>query len=270
MCFPLKIRNLGSFLHFLWFPVLFFSKVLSAQKHHFEWFPTLVVVPSVVWLLSAFCSKWTFWVVPFIFYGSQCCLVQIYFPFKINIFGWFLSLYIVPSVVWLQCVFCSKPIFFHFSWFFVLFHSQCCLAPICFPLKINILGGSPHFLWFQVLFGSKLLSAHLVELLEVVWTILELKQEFWIIWSVYFSYTYSSQILRHNNANIGWLLSGETWKYWIHYMYEKYRTPLRVVRYFSYMQLIQYFQVSPSSHPILYQTWYVGSGGYKYYPHGLS
>ena len=39
-------------------------------------------------------------------------------------------------------------------------------------------------------------------------------------------------------------------------MYEKYRTPLRVVRYFSYMQLIQYFQVSPSSHPILYQTWY--------------
>ena len=161
----------------------------------------------------------------------------------------------VPSVVWLQCVFRSKPIFFHFSWFFVLFCSQCRLAPICFPLKIHILGGSPHFLWFPVLFGSKLLSAHLVELLEVVRTILELEQEFWIIWSVYFSYTYSSQILRHNNANIGWLLSGETWKYWIRYMYEKYRTPLRVVRYFSYMQLIQYFQVSPSSHPILYQTW---------------
>ena len=42
---------------FLSFTVLFGSKVLSAQNHHFGWFPSLVIVSSVVWLLSAFCSK---------------------------------------------------------------------------------------------------------------------------------------------------------------------------------------------------------------------
>ena len=133
------------------------------------------MVPSVVWLLSAFCSKMNILGGSLHFHGSQCCLVQIYFPFKINIFGQFPPLFMVDSIVWLQCVFCSNQYFFTFSWFFVLFCSQYCLAPICFPLIINILGGSPLYLWFPVLFGSKLLSAHLVELLEVVWTILKLE-----------------------------------------------------------------------------------------------
>ena len=53
-------------------------------------------------------------------------------------FGWFPSLFMDPSVVWLQCVVCSKSIF----WVVPLtFHgSLCCLAPKCFPLKIDILG----------------------------------------------------------------------------------------------------------------------------------
>ena len=132
-------------------------KCFLLQNEHFGWFPSFFMVPSVVWFKYIFHSKSTF-------------------------LGGSLHLLLFP-------VFRSKSIFFHFSWFFVLFRSQCCLAPIRFPLKINILGGSPHFLWFPVLFGSKLLSAHLVELLEVVWTILEMEQEFWIIWSAYFSYT---------------------------------------------------------------------------------
>ena len=50
--------------------------------------------------------------------------------------------------------------------------------------------------------------------------------------------------------NIGWL-EGDTWKYWMSYMYEKYRTTRSGVRFFSYMWWIQYFQVSPErSHPI--------------------
>ena len=34
-CFPLKFIILGNSLYFLWFPVLFGSKVLSAQNLHF-------------------------------------------------------------------------------------------------------------------------------------------------------------------------------------------------------------------------------------------
>ena len=141
--------------------------------------------------------------------------------------GWLPSLVMVPIVVWLLSAFCSK---------------------------MSILGGCLHFLWFPVLFGSKsaLCSNYWTvefELLEVVWTILDLEQEFWIIWevSVNFSYIYLSQILRHNNANIGWLLSGETGKYWIRYIYEKYRTPLRVVRYFLAHPIFSGITLKPSN-----------------------
>ena len=100
-----------------------------------------------------------------------------------NILCGSLHFFMVPGVVWLQCFFHSKstfllvPFTFYsfpcclvpmcfslkinilggslpFTWFFVLFGSQCCLAPICFPLKINFLFGSLHFLWFPVLFGA--------------------------------------------------------------------------------------------------------------------
>ena len=47
------------------------------------------------------------------------------------------------------------------SWMLVPFtcHTSQCLAPKCFLLKINILGGSFHLSLFPVLFGSKVLSA---------------------------------------------------------------------------------------------------------------
>ena len=90
-CFPHKINSLCGSLYFLWFPVLFGSKVLSTQNQHFGCFPSLVMVPSVVWLQRVFHSKSTVWVVPFTFHGSLCCLV--------------------PSVVWLQYAFHSKSTF---------------------------------------------------------------------------------------------------------------------------------------------------------------
>ena len=97
--------------------------MLSAQNQQFGSFPSLVMFPSVVWLLCAFffllkmniqsgsthflwfpllfwrqCvshSKSIFWVVPFTLHGSLCCLVPMGFPLKINIiqFGWFKGLY---------------------------------------------------------------------------------------------------------------------------------------------------------------------------------
>ena len=36
----------------------------------------------------------------------------------------------------------------------ICYGSQCSLAPMCFPLKINILDGSLYLLWFPVVFGS--------------------------------------------------------------------------------------------------------------------
>ena len=37
--------------------MLFGSKMFSVQNQHFGWFTSLAMVPSVVWLLSAFCSS---------------------------------------------------------------------------------------------------------------------------------------------------------------------------------------------------------------------
>ena len=108
-CFLLKMNILGGSLHFLWFPILFGSNIFSIQNQHF-------------------------WVVPFTLYGSQCCLAPMCFLLKTNIFslfmvlcvvsfpvlfgssmfstqnqhfGWFASLFMVPSVVWLQIALCS-------------------------------------------------------------------------------------------------------------------------------------------------------------------
>ena len=146
------------------------------------------MVSSVVFLQSTLCSRSTFWVIPFTCCGSQCCLAPKCFLLKNEHFGWFPSFFMVSSVVWFKYIFHSKSTFLggslHFLWFPVLFGSsfffllktnifftfhgslccfipsvvwvvpfifydfQCCLAPICFPLKINTLGGSPHFLWF--------------------------------------------------------------------------------------------------------------------------
>ena len=49
------------------FPVLFGSKVLLAQNHHFGWFPSFFMVHSVVWLQPVFHLKSSGW---FPFYGS--------------------------------------------------------------------------------------------------------------------------------------------------------------------------------------------------------
>ena len=105
-----------------------------SQNEHFGWFPLLFMVPSVVWLQNVFQSKVIFWVVQFTFYGSQCCLAPmcfrskliffslfmvlcvVWFPvsFSSNMFStqnqhfrWFPSLFVVPSVVWLQSALCS-------------------------------------------------------------------------------------------------------------------------------------------------------------------
>ena len=56
-CFLLKIIILGGSLRLSWFPVLFSSKVLSAQNQHFGWFPSFFMVPSVVWLQRIIHSK---------------------------------------------------------------------------------------------------------------------------------------------------------------------------------------------------------------------
>ena len=66
------------------FPVLFGSKVLLAQNHHFGWFPSFFMVHSVVWLQPVFHLKSSGW---FPFYGSQCYLVQKWSLLKIILGG---------------------------------------------------------------------------------------------------------------------------------------------------------------------------------------
>ena len=250
------LPSLFMVLFVVWFPVLFGSDMFSTQTQHFGWLLSLVMVPSVVWLLSVFCTKMKilggssqFLWFPVLF-GSNMFSTQnqhfgwfpllIYdlaplcFPLKINILGGSLHFLWFP-VVFGSNLFSTQNQHFGgslpFSWFSVLFGSQCCLAPICFPLKVNFLGGSLHSYCFQCCLTPKcpLLMNCWIWIVRVVWTIFDLEQEFWIIWEVsaHFSYIYSSQIPRQNNANIRWLLSGETWKYWKRYMYGKYRTPLR-------------------------------------------
>ena len=140
--------------------------------------PSLVIVPSAVWLQRVFHSKSTLWVVPVTFYGTQCCC----FPLKINIFG------SSPHYYGSQCCLTTKctllkinildgslhllwfPVFFsfevlsaqneHFGWFLSHFMVPSVVGlQHCFPLKIVILGDSLHFLWFPVLFGSNVFSA---------------------------------------------------------------------------------------------------------------
>ena len=96
-----------------------------------KWFPSFVLVP--------------------VLFGS------ILFSAQNQNFGWFPSLVMIPSVVWLHSASCSKSTFWVVP---INCHgSQCCLAPKCFLLKINILGGSLFLSLFPVLFGSKVLSA---------------------------------------------------------------------------------------------------------------
>ena len=130
-CSLLKITILGGSLHLLWFPELFGLKVLPVQNEHFGWFPQFSMLPSVVWLQYVFHSKSTFWVVSFTFYGSQYFLASKVLSAQNHHFEWFPSLVMVLSVVWLLGAFC---------------------------IKMNILGGSLHFLWFPVLFVSNMLS----------------------------------------------------------------------------------------------------------------
>ena len=131
-CFPLKIKWV---VPFLWFPVLFGPKVLSAQNHHFGWFLSLVIVSSVVWLLSTFYSKMN------ILHSS-----------------------------------------FHFLWFPVLFGSNMFSTPkstfLVVPFTFH---GSQCFFWLQSAVCSICWTVEF-ELLQVVRTILDLEQEFWIIW----------------------------------------------------------------------------------------
>ena len=81
------------------------------------WFPSLVMVefPVLFGFNCASCSISSFWVVPFIFYGSQCSLAPTCFPLKIK-------------------------------WVFPFYGSHCCLAQMCSLLKIIIFGGSLHLL----------------------------------------------------------------------------------------------------------------------------
>ena len=129
-CFLLRIEFLGGSFHLSWFPVLFGSRVLCAQNQHFGWFTSLFMVPSVVWLQGALCSKSTFWVGSFTFHGSHCCLAPTCFPLKIQYFKWF------PYLLWFPVLSGSNV-----------------------SLKINALGGSLHSSWFLVLFSSKVFSA---------------------------------------------------------------------------------------------------------------
>ena len=127
----------------MWFPSLFMVPgvvwlqcVFHLKYQHFRWIPSLFMVSSVDWFQCVFHLKSIFWVVLFPLHGSLCCLV--------------------PSVIWLQHVFHSKSTFWVVP--FTCFGSQCCLAPKCFLLKMNILFGSLLFLWFPVLFGSNMFS----------------------------------------------------------------------------------------------------------------
>ena len=179
------IMKIGCFpsLVMVEFPVLFGSKVLLAQNHHFGWFPSFFfMVYSVVWLQCIFhlksSGRFPFLWFPVLF-GSKVLSVQNYH------FGWFPSLVTVSSVVWLPSAFCSKMNIllssFHLLWFPVLFGSN------------GFSTQNQHFWWFPSLFmvpsvvwlQSALCSICWTvefELLLVVWTILDLEQEFWIIW----------------------------------------------------------------------------------------
>ena len=98
--------------------------MLSAQNQHFGWFHSLFMVSSAV-------------------------------LFGFNVFSTQNSTLKVVNV-WFQSASCSKAMFWVVP--FTCHGSQYCLAPKCFQLKINILGGSLHFLWFPVLFGSNVFS----------------------------------------------------------------------------------------------------------------
>ena len=140
------------------FPVLFGSKVLLAQNHHFGWFPSFFYGLQCSLAPTYFPLKIK-WEVSH-FYGSQCCLAQKCSLFQNYHFGWFPSLVTVSSVVWLPSAFCSKMNIlrssFHLLWFPVLFWlqcvfhskstflvvpftfhgSKCCLAPKCSLLNL--------------------------------------------------------------------------------------------------------------------------------------
>ena len=75
----------------VWLLSAFCSRVLSFQNQQFGWFSSLFMVSIVVWFQCVFHSKSIFWGFPFTFHGSLSCLV--------------------PSDVWLQYVFHSKSPF---------------------------------------------------------------------------------------------------------------------------------------------------------------
>ena len=116
---------------------LYISLPLSCMNYTIMWMndylvvPSFVLVSSVVWLHIVFCSELKFWLSP--------------------------SPVMVPSVAWLQSASCSKSTFWVVS--FTCHDSQCCLAPKCFLLKINILGGLLFMVsfavWLQCVFHSK-------------------------------------------------------------------------------------------------------------------
>ena len=162
-------------------PVLFGFHIFWTQNQHFGWFPLLVMVPSVVWLQCVFHLKSTFWVVPITFMVASVVWLPYFTQYQF--FGWFPSLVMVPIVVWFIGAFCSKstfwvfpslygfPVLFvstvfstqnqYFGWFTSLFMVlcavwfQCCLVPIFFPLKINILDGSLYFYGSQCCLAPK-------------------------------------------------------------------------------------------------------------------
>ena len=165
-------------------------------------------ISSVVWLQCASCSKSSFWVVPFIFYGSQCILASTCFPLKIkwvvpflwlpvllsskvlsaqnHQFGWFSLLVIFSSVGWLLRAFCSKinilrSSFHLFIWFPVLFGSNVFSTQNQYFWWFPSLFMVPSVVWLQSALCSICWTVEF-ELLQVVWTILDLEHEFWIIW----------------------------------------------------------------------------------------
>ena len=151
-CFLLKMNILCDSLQFLCFQVLFSSNVFPTQNQHFGWFPSRFIVSSVVWLQCVFHSKSTFWVGPFPLYGPLCCVVSIVvwlqYEFHSKSTFWVVPLLVlVPSAVWLLRAFCSKWTFYLVP--FAFYGSQCCFAPMCFPLKINILGALTEALTFD-------------------------------------------------------------------------------------------------------------------------
>ena len=138
--------------------------MLCKRSNHFSYLPSNWF--TLVWthplsqigntrVLLNFCpSNQDNWMVPFTCYGSQCCLAPKCFLLEMKIF--FGSLHFL----WFQVLFSSNVFSIqnqHLRWFppFLKNDFYCCLASMCFPLKINILGGSLPFTWFFVLFGSQ-------------------------------------------------------------------------------------------------------------------